>query len=293
MTRLRLACGELVAEIAPAIGGAIAAFYSVREGQRFDWLRPAPADGNIDTMACFPMAPFCNRIRDGRFTFMDRQIALPANAPPSPHALHGMAWQQGWTVVRRDERSAHLQLDLPAGAWPWHCRMVQRIDLTDDGLNLQLEVCNLDASPMPLGLGFHPFFAHRAQAHVTVSTAAMWHSDAELLPLALATPAVVEQLRQGVYARELLLDNNFIGWNRVARIRYDAVRALSMRATAPLDFATIYAPPAADFFCIEPVSNCTDWPNLHQHSASEKGGAVLPPGATSRAAMRLAMRWDW
>ena len=292
MTRLRLADGEVRAEIDPASGGAIASLYSVRDGERFDWLRPAPVHGDVDSMACFPLLPFCNRIRDGRFSFMGREVSLPANTPPSAHALHGMGWQRPWAVLAHSEQTVRLQLEHPAGSWPWHFRATQEIRLTAEGLVAQLEVENLDTQPMPLGLGFHPFFPHRASARIQVATEAMWESNAELLPTALARPAVVEQLRQGVPARELLLDNNFIGWDRVARIAFDDARALSMSATDPLDFVTLYAPPGAGFFCIEPVSNCTDWPNLKHLPIAERGGAILAPGAVCRASMRLAIRWD-
>lgn len=287
MTVLRLSRGEFVAEIAPGIGGAVASFYSVRGGERFDWLRPAHGAVDVDSMACFPMLPFCNRIRKGRFSFMGREISLPAN----PHALHGTGWQRPWNVLEQDAVSARLALDHPAGAWPWHFRAEQLVELTADGLAIGLTVHNLDTMPMPLGLGFHPFFPHRDRARVTLAAQAMWHSDADLLPLELGRPPVLDQLRNGVPARDLLLDNNFMGWDRAADIHFDADRALALSATNPLDFVTIYAPPAAPFFCIEPVSNCTDWPNLTHRPVAERGGAILAPGAISRASMRLATRW--
>jgi aldose 1-epimerase len=299
---LALRCGELELELAPAIGGSIARFYSVRDGVRHDWLRPASAraidDGDPTGMASFPLVPFCNRIRDGRFRFSGRDIALPPNVPPAPHAIHGTGWQLPWTVLAHDQHSALLELDYRAGDWPWHFRATQRVELASDGLTLTMEVQNLDRLPMPIGMGFHPYVAHRRTARVTVSASAMWDSDDELLPTALARPPVLASLRAGVMADELLLDNNFIGWDRVARVDFTAAdglaqnRSMLMSATSPLEFVVIYAPPGQDYFCIEPVSNCTDWPNLTGHASEQTGGAVLAPGEVCRASMRLRTQWD-
>ena len=78
---ISLHAGHLVLELAPEVGGAIAAFYQLRDGVRFDWLRPASAKAlqkrEPEGMASFPLVPFCNRIRNGRAVFEDKQIAMP------------------------------------------------------------------------------------------------------------------------------------------------------------------------------------------------------------------------
>jgi len=288
---VQLRRGELVLDVAPALGGAIANFYSVRGGERFDWLRPTIEGAT----ACFPLVPFCNRIRDGRFTWEGREIVLPPNDPPSPHALHGMGWQALWKVLHQSGNAVQLEWEHAAGAWPWRFRAVQTIALLEDGLDLRLEVSNLDSEAMPLGLDFHPFFPHRDSATVTLSTSAIWQADAALLPTVLETPALIAELQQGVPTRGLLLDNNFIGWDRAARIDFATAsgpRSLSVSATSPCDFAVIYAPPAANYFCIEAVSNCTDWLNLRHLPHGHIGGSILAPGATLGTSMRLATRWD-
>lgn len=298
---LRLQRGDLALELAPAIGGSIASFYSERAGQRHHWLRPASAAalaaGDPSGMANFPLLPFCNRIRDGRFRFMERDIALPANAPPSPHALHGVGWQLPWTVQSHDASAAVLTLAQPAGAWPWAFAATQRLRLSARGLCLTLEVRNLDQTPMPLGLGFHPYLPQRDSARLRLSSAAMWDSDSALLPTRLLQPPVLAQLREGVAAAELLLDNNFTGWDRHARIDFAAAtdapaRSLLLRASAPLDYVVIYAPPASDFFCVEPVSNCTDFPNFPPQQRADVGGSILAPGASCRVRMFLHTRWE-
>ena len=63
---IELGAGDWEAELRPETGGAIAAL----RYRGTDVLRPMPA-GSDDVLqaSCFPLAPYCNRIRDGRFGF--------------------------------------------------------------------------------------------------------------------------------------------------------------------------------------------------------------------------------
>src|SRR5687767_10966738 len=101
----RLQAGPLVAEVAPEIGGSLAALYT-RAGAteaRRDWLRPT-TEAALQTrspleLASFPLVPWCNRIRDGRFDWNGRRVQLAPNRPGSPHTIHGIGWLRPWRIL--------------------------------------------------------------------------------------------------------------------------------------------------------------------------------------------------
>ena len=62
-------------------------------------LRPGAAAGNSTRAAAFPLVPYSNRIREGRFSFRDRAVVVPLNRPPERHAIHGHGWQAGWRPI--------------------------------------------------------------------------------------------------------------------------------------------------------------------------------------------------
>ncbi|MBM3572866.1 MAG: hypothetical protein FJX52_11010, partial [Alphaproteobacteria bacterium] len=70
--------GDAVVDIAPAIGGSIAGFAWRRGDRRWDWLRPTPVDmlrqGRAGGLASFPLVPYSNRVRGGRFAFAGRAV---------------------------------------------------------------------------------------------------------------------------------------------------------------------------------------------------------------------------
>ncbi len=307
--------GPLRVAVVPALGGALAGFWSEEgpggEGEggfRCDWLRPAAEDAEealaghrILDMASFPLVPFCNRIREGRAEFEGRKIRLLPNHPAlaSAHTLHGMGWLRPWQV--EDAGADHLTLRLACaagGGWPWAFSARQEIRLAEGALHLRLSVTNEDpTAAMPAGIGFHPYFPHRPGTWLQADCAAMWANDAEVMPTALETGGVVDALRAGMDLGAQALDNNFTGWNRVARIDWPADasgprRHLLLEAEPGLDFFVLYNPAGADHFCAEPVSQCTDWLHLDGRYGHEAlGGARLGPGETLAAGCRLTPAW--
>lgn len=287
----RLQAGDLVVEIVPAIGGSIAAFYTAATSNapRRDWLRPTGTDalraGSPLGMACFPLVPWCNRIRDGRFDWNGRQIQLPPDSADSPNTIHGIGWQRPWQVRARAERWLELTFDEPGqGAWPFPFQALQRYELdAAAGLSVALSLRNTGIESMPAGIGHHPYFPHRREGsgtEVQAQVDAMWLSDAQKLPTTLSTthPAVAA-LRHGMRLAQFDLDNNFTGFGHEAHVTWPDGSHLQLAGASPLDYFVLYCPANEDVFVIEAVSNCTDWVNL-RHSAphGEIGGMVLAPG---------------
>jgi len=301
---LPLQAGELHVELAPQVGGSIASFSSLRDGQQVPWLRAASDEGlaarNPLAMASFPLVPFCNRIREGRARFEGREIRFPPNHPAedSPHPLHGIGWQREWEVAEALPRRAVLVLRVPAGpAWPWAFSCRQVFELDPQRLLVTMELANEDGAAMPAGIGHHPYFPHEPGTRLTAATEAMWEADEEVMPTGLAQNDIVRQLRRGVRLSELHTDNNFTGWNRQALVEWPAAgpqgpRSLLMQAEPPLDRFVLYCQRGYDYFCAEPVSQCTDWLNLAGRFPPEAlGGTRLEPGQVLRARFSLTPRW--
>ncbi|HSW16555.1 MAG TPA: aldose 1-epimerase [Ramlibacter sp.] len=302
---IELAQGELRAEIAPEVGGAIAAFWSDHAGRRVDWLRPATeqalASRDPLSMGSFPLVPFCDRIRDGRASFEGREIHFPLNHPheDSAHPLHGMGWLLPWMVLDAGPTHAELALDMQASlAWPWSWSARQRFELTDQGLQVDMRIVNQDDVAMPAGIGHHPCFPHTPGTRLAASMAAIWTADHDQMPVALEEGGLVDRLRDGVTLAELDLGNNFVGWGHEARIDWPAdsqgpARHLLMKADAPLDYFALSSPRGFDHFCAAPVSQCADWLNLlPSYGPGPLGGARVAAGAFLAARFSLHVRWS-
>jgi aldose 1-epimerase len=280
---IRLAAGDWTAELRPGLGGAITA---LRKSGR-NVLRPTPegAGDPLET-ACFPLTPYANRIAGGVFDFDGVGVVIPALPAFAPHALHGDGWLKPWVVEAAGADRAVLTLDGGGDArWPWPYRARQTIVLTDDGLDVALEMENRSASPMPAGLGLHPYFPRPAGTRLTAATAGVW-TGPDIVPDRLAASGEIAdwtgQEVDAAAAAVALIDNAFEGWSGVAELA--DVEGVT-RVTADVDRLHVYAPPGQDFCCLEPVSHRPD--AFNQAVPGEGGYRVLTPGETMRLTMRV------
>lgn len=289
---VHLSAGALRLVLAPDVGGSIAAFYSETPQGRRDWLRPASNEALHSRdplgMSSFPLIPFCNRIRDGRSHYGARPIDMLPNLPGSPHTIHGTVWRRACAVESQDGQVAVLSHQhRPEGThpcthdWPYAFDARIRYELHGDALHVEVSVTNRDEHPMPAGMGHHPYFPHRPGTRLTTHVSAMWASDDQLLPTGLTEPPFLRELAHGIDLARIPLDNNFVGWSREARVDWPTGDALVMRAEPPLDYFVLYSPAGQDHFCMEPVSNCTDWMNLAAQGVGPVGGTLLPPNETA------------
>jgi len=284
MDLITLRAGGAAVELAPEAGGSVTRYWIERGPVTREWLRPTPAGalraGHPYLAAAFPLVPYSNRIRAGRFTFRGRSVVEPLNRPPERHAIHGHGWQARWQPTEVTAATARLEYRHPAGAWPWAYHATQRFTLTPSGLTVELSLSNQSAAPMPAGLGWHPYFPRTPGVTITADVRAMWLTDEEKMPTERVAPPAAPFGRGR--------DNCFAGWSRRVTIDWPELGArLVMRATPPLDYLVVFTPARRPFFCVEPVSHVTDAFNLAEAGRSDSGTLVLEPGDTLRTAVVL------
>ena len=299
MTRtslLHLSAGQAHVDIVPEIGGSLAGYWSETDEGPKHWLRPLSVEGleakNVLATSCFPLVPFSNRIRNGRFSFAGNNVSLPLNFGDHPHAIHGQGWQQPWSVEEATADTACLSFRHKAGSWPWDFTARQRFALTADTLTIVLEICNQSLQDMPAGLGFHPYFPRTPKSGLTARVEEVWQIDEEVMPLHLEPVSGDMDPGAGLLADKIVLDNCYAGWDRQATVVWPEHRAeLIVRASIDLDTLVLFTPPSEDFLCIEPVSHCTDAFNLAAAGMADTGMMVLSPGQTWAVSMTLQTRF--
>ena len=292
MDPITLRAGHAGLGLAPAAGGAVTRYGFEAGATTIEWLRPtspgALAAGDPYEMAGFPLVPYSNRIRDGRFVFRGQKVALPLNRPPARHSLHGQGWEAAWRPIEVHASRVALEYRHPAGAWPWAYRARQRVTLTPERLVVELALTNEGGAPMPAGLGWHPYFPRTPRTTVTADVRGLWLTDDEVMPTELASPPPAWDPGRGLRVDAVGLDHCFTGWGRRAVIEWPEWHArLVMTADPPLDCLMVYTPPGRDFFCVEPVSHATDAINLAAAGRTDTGLLTLEPGETVGAAITL------
>jgi aldose 1-epimerase len=277
---LTLRSGDWRAELRPEIGGALAGLWL---GET-EILRAMPT-GSSDPLdaACFPLVPYCNRIRDGAFEWQGREVHLPANFPPERHSLHGLGWQVPWAVTSEAGFKCALEHRYDSrGAWPWAYDAEQRVRLGSKGCAITLDVTNRGDTPMPCGLGFHPYFRRRSETRVQFRAGGMLAVGGDLIPTGeIVEPGRFADWQQGTALPTGLVDHCFDGWDGSVAIADDCGMITMTARGAP--FLHVYAPEEGSALCFEPVGHAPDAVNRAPTEMT-----VLPPGCTAALTMLIS-----
>ncbi|GAA0268549.1 aldose 1-epimerase [Alteraurantiacibacter aestuarii] len=282
MPGLTLRAGDWQAGVLPAVGGAL----SHLSFRGVDILRTMPPQsGDVLQAACFPLVPYCNRIRDAAFEWQEQAVQLPHNFMPETSSLHGLGWQEEWQVTGgRDFKIAMVHNHAGSGParwngqsdqWPWAYEAEQRIRLGPKGCAISLTLTNRSNIPMPAGLGLHPYFRRRAGSRVQFHADGMLMVDDALIPTGeIAPPALYGDWENGSALPASTIDHCFSGWNGSAVITDDLGTITLAARGAP--FLHLYAPADGSALCLEPVSHAPDALN------QDPGGiTALPPACSA------------
>jgi aldose 1-epimerase len=282
---VQLRSGPLVLGVAPSACGAITRFSMDAPGRPIDLLRPASDDAiaarNPLGMSCFPLVPFSNRIRNGRFTFRGRTVTLPPNFPPERHNIHGQGWRAVWHVVEHGDTHLTIEYRHAAGDWPFAYCARQRYDLSGDRLDVTVTVTNEAAEAMPVGFGLHPYFPRTPRTRLRAQVRQFWKEDDDSMPTELVPILDTIPLATGLNPDAVALDTNFLGFDGTAEIEWPEHDAgLRLTTRGPFRCLVVYTPPGQPFFCAEPATNCIDAFNLAAAGRTDTGMLVLPPRET-------------
>jgi aldose 1-epimerase len=276
---VRLMSGPLEVVLAPAIGGSILRFDYWFGAEKVEVLRGCNGiPGSVLDTASFPLVPYCNRIRDGRFEFRGRNVTLSRNLPGDPSPLHGQGWLSPWEVVASDVAEAELRFRHEPGEWPWEYEARQSFSLGATGLRIRLSCRNLADGPMPCGLGQHPYFPCGPDTLLDTAVEEVWTVDEEVLPTGREPARGRYDLRQRSACGQSL-DNGFGGWN--GRLRMDTPGIpFATALVSDVSYFQLYSPKAGGFLVAEPVTHANAALNEPEEAWQALGIRILEPGET-------------
>jgi aldose 1-epimerase len=309
--RLRLASGEVVDAIAaPSLEDA------ARE------LDGGPDDFAGDKSFSFGgaiLAPYANRIRGRPVTgareieteITGHTVRLPRNwggkaSGAEQYAMHGLilSAQIPWVQPAADRVTGRLAAGDFGGRWPGDTVLTFEWALAQGALTLKVTAENKGAEPLPMGIGWHPYFAlpsgDRRQATLRVAAASrtLVNDYDEVLPT-----GALEPVAGGPYdftapgGRALggaYLDDCFSDLQREDGLAFTEVRdpaaGLGLRIASPspqVRAFQVYAPLDQAYVVVEPQFNLAD-PFGAEWRGLDTGMATIPPGGSVAYEARVA-----
>ncbi|MEH1016111.1 aldose 1-epimerase family protein [Micromonospora sp. CPCC 206060] len=140
------------------------------------------------------LAPWPNRIRDGRYTFGNRELQLALTEPARQVAIHGLVNWATWRLEEQKPDAVTVVYDLPATpGYPWPLRLRTRWSVGAAGLRADHEVTNTGPEDCPFGFSVHPYLQLPGVAvddiRLRVPGRSRLMLDARLLPMGITDVA--------------------------------------------------------------------------------------------------------
>lgn len=212
---------QLVLETSTSSGELTAVVTTVAAGLRalsLDGIELVPTFGEDRTppaAAGIVLAPWPNRIRDGRWSHdgVDHQLAI--TEPALGNAIHGLLRFTEYRVVAQDRDSVTLEATIfPQSGYPFLIETAVHYELVSDGLRVTHRLENVGAEAAPVALGTHPYVkiggVPTAELELRIEADSHIEVDERKLPTGeVPVDGTPWDLRDGRRVGELSLDDAF------------------------------------------------------------------------------------
>jgi aldose 1-epimerase len=123
-----------------------------------DYVQSYPDDTYPPMGSGAVLVPWPNRVRGGTWPFEGGIQQLELTEPERHNASHGLVRKLPWQVINHTGSLISLGVDVPAQhGWPVPLRVTISYALDVDGLTVTHGVSNVGSTPVPFGVGMHPY----------------------------------------------------------------------------------------------------------------------------------------
>ncbi|MHA7210590.1 aldose 1-epimerase family protein [Arthrobacter sp. MDT1-65] len=237
------------------------------------------------------LAPWPNRVADGRWTLHGEEQRLDITEPSKGNAIHGLLRNTGYRAVAIGDSRVVLDAEIfPQHGYPFHLVHRATYELTEKQLTVTQELSNLSADPAPFALGAHPYLkisdVPTEELTLTLLADEVFEADDRSIPTGRAAVSGQHDLRDGRRIGDIRFDSAFTGLALVDG-RHEHVlsapdgRRVTLWADAAFAYAHVYIstiyPGVSRAVAIEPMTAPADAFN------SGEGLQWLAPGASFSA----------
>ena len=276
-----IADGPIRVEVLPGLGARLHRL----EVFGHDLLRTPddPATHRADPFAwgAYVMAPWCNRIAATPTLVDGRLVAVRSNFADGS-AIHGQVHSLPWKAVD----NGTLRVRAGGDGWPWGYESTLRVAIRGAALLIDQSLTNLAATPMPAGLGLHPWFRRPLEVCI---------NGARVLPSNLDAAEGVVPVSGSLDLRTMraMPDDVDAAWldlgDPAVDLRWPEIGlSATMRVRSEHGSCIVAASPrGVDAVAIEPQTHAPY--GLARLLRGEPGAMrMLAPGATARLVIELA-----
>lgn len=214
-----------------------------------------------NTYASSILFPFANRIKDGEYNYNNKNYKLDCNEAGLNNALHGLVYDKSFDFVDSSVSEQNGSISLVYNckkinnAFPYLFTIIIQYTLTNNSIDLSVQVKNNDEATFPFTMGWHPYFLSDDlyNSSLNFSTTKEFEFDERMItkgskPKKVETPFNIKDKQ---------LDNCYHLSN--GTIVFDTPKyKMTIESSAPENYFQMYTPPKKNTIALEPVTGISD-----------------------------------
>ena len=271
---------SLSAEILPDHAGSINNISITKDSETISLIDGYKSDAelkdNVGSKSSL-LAPFPNRIEDGKFTFKNVEYQFPINMPNENNAIHGFIENKSFVIVDSSEANLVLRYEYDGSAdyFPFPFSIDIEYELKKNELSCKTIATNTGDREMPFGFGWHPYFKIGDSVNnlkLKIPEVEEIQVNERLIPTGDSNGFSKFKELQSIDTTEF--DTGFIlfgGSNQVELLNKEMGVGINVILKEGYDYLQIYTPPNRKTIAIEPMTCEANALNSH------KGLKILRP----------------
>lgn len=235
------------------------------------------------------LAPFPNRVADGRYEWRGQEYQLDINREKEQNAIHGFVSNQNFELISSGEIDDYYELVLEcasegAKGYPFPFLLTVTYRFGGVWLEVATELKNTGKTVIPAGFGWHPYYTVAGNINnlqLVLPEVEEIEVDERMIPTGKKVPYTT--FSKPDWIAETQLDTGFrlLSPQREVQL-YDKERGLTVTVSLEgdgnqYDYLQLYTPPDRESIAIEPMTCAADAFN------NGFGLKKLKPGESLRA----------
>jgi aldose 1-epimerase len=226
----------------------------------------------------YTLAPWSNRIPNGKFSFAGQEYQLRTNIQKEQTARHGDVQDRPWDVVQHGSSLVCDFVSSPDVNFPFPFAMQVKHTLDGKVYKLEMRLENTGDQAMPVGFGIHPYFLRRGQnPSLRFAATGVYLTDSSNVPVRGAETIpdwLLFSKAKPLESRNI--DHVFNGWGGSAELAWDDC-TLHIQASEVFGHFVVFTGAPDDTIALEPISHATNAFNLASAGVEGVGHCILEP----------------
>ncbi len=242
------------------------------------------------------LAPFPNRLKDGKFNFHEKEYQFPINDTTYNSALHGLPTGDSFKVIDESAGSSlnlSMQYNYAGDKEFFPFAYAVQVDVSIDAHKCQLgfQIQNTGATEAPLGIGWHPYFSLGQpidECSLCIPKCKKIEVDDKLIPTGKRTAfkeyTKCKPIGEETFDTPFLIEKDADFTSVVLESDTHKLRYYQETKPNKFNYLQIYIPDDRQSISFEPMS-C----NIDAHN-NQNGLHILAPGKKFRARCGVALQ---